>query len=157
MVLDQTGRDVQVRPLQLDDAAAIRTWRYRGRDTVYDPGDDVVLARGYHAVVDVMTNDLVGYCCYGPEARVPGLDAQHGTLDVGVGLRPDLVGGGWGAALMDQVLAHGAREHEPDRFRVAVLAWNERSLSTARRAGFQEVKRLALPDGRVFVVMERDT
>lgn len=152
---DATARDVRVRRLRPDDVAAIRSWHYAGRDAVYDPGDDVASGAGYHAVVDARTDELVGYCCFGPEARVPGLDAHPGTLDVGVGLRPDLVGSGWGAALTRRVLEHGARAHDPDRFRVVVLEWNERSLRTVQRAGFHEVGRLESADGRAFLVMER--
>lgn len=112
-------------------------------------------ALGYHALVDALTNELIGYCCFGPEARVPGLETDDAVVDVGVGLRPDLVGGGWGPAVTASVLNHGAQLYAGHAFRVAVHAWNERSLRTVRHAGFQEHHRLKLPDGREFVVLIR--
>lgn len=83
-------RSMEVRPLANADAEAIATWSYPGRESTYDVGAIVTAEQGIWAVED--STELVGYCCFGLEARVPGVDAEEGTLDVGYGMRPDLVG-----------------------------------------------------------------
>ncbi|MEZ4584513.1 MAG: hypothetical protein R3A10_23265 [Caldilineaceae bacterium] len=34
--------------------------------------------------------DLIGFCCFGADARALRLDYADGALDVGIGMRPDL-------------------------------------------------------------------
>lgn len=127
-----------VRPLQRQDAEAIALWRYDGVWSIYDarPGDPLLSAgAGYLAVVDD-AGSLVGFLCTGAEARVPGLAAQEGIVDVGVGMRPDLVGRGLGGAFGAAVLGH-IRDLCGDRpLRAVVQSWNERSLRLCQRLGF---------------------
>ena len=40
----------------------------------------------------VHEGELVGYGCFGAPARVPEVDEEAGALDVGYGMRPDLMG-----------------------------------------------------------------
>jgi [ribosomal protein S18]-alanine N-acetyltransferase len=129
---------LSVRPLQPQDAEAVASWRYQGPWSAYDPlpGDEPISAQaGYHAVVDE-AGSLAGYVCVGQEARVPGLAAEDGITDIGVGMRPDLVGRGLGSAFGAVVLGH-VRDLCGDRpLRAVVQSWNERSLRLGRRLGF---------------------
>jgi [ribosomal protein S18]-alanine N-acetyltransferase len=141
-----TGRPagLVVRPLTRSDAEQIATWRYGGPWRVYDsrPEDGLVASdSGFHSVVDPATGVLVGYVCTGKEARVPGLTAKPGMLDVGAGMRPDLVGTRIGSDFGAAVLAHIAVQAGPGgpRLRAAVLDWNERSLRLCARLGFRAV------------------
>ena len=141
--------------LTRDHAAAIATWRYADRDAIYDPSADDVLSaeEGYWALVDD-GGELIGFCCFGAEARVPGLADDPDTLDVGVGLRPDLVGGGHGAAVTAATLDF-ARRWPARCWRVVVHDWNQRAQRTVQRAGFATTGAVTTPDGRSFVVFER--
>lgn len=131
---------LSVRPLRRQDAEAITSWRYEGPWSAYDPrpADPLLSAEaGYQAVVDD-AGTLVGFVCTGQEARVPGLAEQDGIVDVGVGMRPDLVGRGLGSAFGAVVLGH-IRDTCGDRpLRAAVQSWNERSLRLARGLGFRD-------------------
>jgi [ribosomal protein S18]-alanine N-acetyltransferase len=118
------------------DAEAIATWRYPGRESTYDVGAIVTAEQGIWAVED--SAELVGYCCFGVEARVPGVDAEEGTLDVGYGMRPDLVGKGSGRAFVGAILAFGVNEFSPQRLRLLILTWNARSRKVAEALGFQQ-------------------
>lgn len=132
---------LSVRPLQRQDAEAIAAWRYQGPWSTYDPrpGDPLLTAdAGYHAVVDE-TGSLIGYLCTGAEARVPGLAAEEGITDVGVGMRPDLVGRGLGSAFGAAVLDHVRGLGGDWPLRAVVQSWNERSLRLTRRLGFDVV------------------
>jgi ribosomal-protein-alanine N-acetyltransferase len=143
---------MQVRPLTDADARAIATWRYPGRDATYDVGEIVTAEQGHWAVV--RGDELVGYCCFGVEARVPGVGEEAGTLDVGYGIRPDLVGHGLGPTFVSAILRFGIEEFSPKRLRLLILAWNERSRKVAERLGFRR-ESITTSDEGDFLVMRR--
>ena len=126
---------MKVRRLTDADVRDITAWRYEGRYSTYDVTGGISPGLGYFAV----ENDrrLVGYCCFGAEARVPGVGEEEGTLDVGYGLRPDLVGRGLSRSFIGAILAFGIERHRPRRLRVLVLRWNGRSRRAAERQGFE--------------------
>ena len=68
------------------------------------------------------------------DARVPGLPEADGTLDVGVGMRPDLVGRGLGPEFATTVLDFAAGRGATT-LRAVVQAWNTRSLRLVERLG----------------------
>ena len=80
----------------------------------------------------------MGFACFGLEARVPGLDAETGVLDVGVGMRPDLTGQGRGRAFASAVLDHGWQVPGTVRLRAVVQEWNARGRALLERLGFHE-------------------
>jgi len=82
--------------------------RYATYNITTPPTED----EGFWAVED--ERELVGYCCFGAEARVPGVEAETGTLDVGYGLRPDLVGLRRGRDFVEAILAFGTQRFTPD-------------------------------------------
>ncbi|CAM3171568.1 GNAT family N-acetyltransferase [Stackebrandtia soli] len=123
-------------------AADIATWRYDGPWAVYDPGEPPVPTDDYRVVLDE-ERAVVGFCCLGAEARVPGLAEDPGLIDVGVGLAPRHVHHGYGRAFASVVL-DWARSHaapkDPDsiRLRAVVKDWNTPSLRLTRALGFSE-------------------
>jgi RimJ/RimL family protein N-acetyltransferase len=130
---------VKVRELTDADARDIVSWRYEGRYSTYDVTGGVSPGLGYFAVDH--GGRLVGYCCFGAEARVPGVPAEDGTLDVGYGMRPELTGRGLGRSFVGAILEFGVRRFEPARLRMLILRWNERSRRTAERHGFDIVSK----------------
>jgi ribosomal-protein-alanine N-acetyltransferase len=152
---------LRVRPLTPADAVAIATWQYPPPFDFYDSGGDPAdfappdaHGLGYY-VLETARGELVGFCCLGPEGRVPGQADEPGTLDVGMGVRPDSVSQGLASQALPLVLDL-ARQVSPSRLRTAVAAFNERSLRLCRRAGFTEVRRFDGPRGRAFVELVRD-
>jgi ribosomal-protein-alanine N-acetyltransferase len=141
-----------VRRLTPADAEAIASWRYPGRDSTYDELVPVTPERGYWAVA--RGDELVGRCCFGAEARVPGVGHEEGTLDVGYGLRPDLVGHGLGRSFVQTILDFASGEFAPRRFRVLILDWNRRSQKVAAALGFRE-EGIVSSDEDDFVVLAR--
>jgi len=149
-----TMRVRDLTPADLDDIAG---WRYDDRWAVYDSDGPLDPELGYWAVVEGSRENerLVGFGCLGDDARVPGLPEADGVLDVGVGMRPDLVGQGRGpefaATVIDFAHARGAT-----RLRAVVQDWNIRSLRLVERLGFVRVGTHDV--GEVtFVVAERET
>lgn len=161
---------MRVRELTVEDAAEIATWRYAGPWAAYDGrADQPVRAEdGYVAVcdgpVDGRGDRLVGFACVGAEARVPGLTELPGVVDLGVGMRPDLVGRGLGPVFAGTVIEHVRRTSSVPlgaklRLRVVVQDWNQRSLRLTRRLGFHAVgEHSVVQDGRPvrYLVLERD-
>jgi ribosomal-protein-alanine N-acetyltransferase len=141
---------MRVRPLAESDARAIATWRYPGRDATYDVIDVVTAEQGYWSVV--RDDELIGYCCFGVEARIPGVEAEPGTLDVGYGMRPDLVGRKLGPSFVSAIVRFGLDEFSPERLRLLILSWNERSRKVAEKLGFGEEGVVTGKEGDFFIM-----
>jgi RimJ/RimL family protein N-acetyltransferase len=131
---------MRARELTPDEASRPLGWRYDGVYATYDVESPLGLDRGFFAVEDD-AGELVGFGCTGAEARVPGVEPEEGTVDVGYGLRPDLTGGGRGFAFVGAVLAHVTERHPEARLRMSILGWNGRSRRVAERHGFRVVGR----------------
>jgi len=112
----------------------------------------------YHQVLDE-TGDLIGYCCFGEDARVAGGDYSRGepeVLDVGIGLRPDLVGQGLGQGFVTAILEYARKTFQPVVFRVTVADFNLRSLKTFQKLGFRTTNQFDRnPDSMSFTELER--
>jgi ribosomal-protein-alanine N-acetyltransferase len=109
---------------------------------------------GYYSVATADNGELVGFCCFGSEARVYGQISIGQTLDVGFGMRPDLVSRGIGAELIRAVLSFAGERFGPARYRVAIASFNERSRRLCESVGFEVVRRFDGP-GRDFDELER--
>lgn len=135
-----------IRPFTEAQAEAVAGWTYEAPFDLYngdptDPGQFLVhddAGFGYYALADEGPDgNVVGFCCFGPEARVPPQVEDEGVLDVGGGLRPDLVSQGLATAVFPAILDFGRQGWSPVRFRAAVASFNERSLRLCRSAGFE--------------------
>ena len=130
-------------PLGVEDRAAIEAWRYPPPYETYDHAEPI---EGEY-VVAYEGDELVGYVCFGEPARIEGMKDEPGLIDVGWGLRPDLMGQGLGPQLIEAALA----VHAGARHRIAVCDWNERARRAPAKCGFAETGE-RLGD---FVLMER--
>ncbi len=139
-----------VQPLRQRDADNILTWRYPPPYICYNPQPDDwlwLLDPDCHYYGLRNTQDtLLACCCLGREARVLGGDyASETALDVGLALRPDLLGQGQGAGLLQSVLAFARQTYQPALFRVTLAAFNHASLRLCSRAGFWQVRTFSSP------------
>ena len=137
-----------LKPITRDDAHAISGWRYEGPYSIYD-GDPASVGTllqprfSYHSVHDER-GDLVGYFCFGEDARVAAgrrLYERESALDVGLGMRPDLTGRGLGEAFVHAGLRFARKTYSPPAFRLTVAAFNRRAIRVYERAGFETVDR----------------
>ncbi len=145
-------------------ARLIAAWQYPQPYDIYNPheGDlDATVAHfvdpanHYYAVMH-KDGELIAYRCFGADAQVPGGDYSADALDTGGGMRPDCVGRGLGAAVIEAGLNFGLVTFAPRAFRVTVAAWNERAQRACGKAGFQPVQQFAhARDGRPFIVLVR--
>ncbi|HJU36480.1 MAG TPA: GNAT family N-acetyltransferase [Gaiellaceae bacterium] len=126
---------MHARDLTVEQAERPLGWRYPEPYETYDAAGPLGRDLGYFAVEDDR-GELVGYGCTGAEARVPGVEEEAGTVDVGYGMRPDLVGQGLGREFVGAVLARAAGADPSARLRMSILRWNARSRRVAEAHGF---------------------
>lgn len=147
-------------------AAEIVSWQYSAPYDIYNltKGDiateiNMLLSTDspYYAVLDE-GGELVGFCCYGSDAQVPGGDYRNEAVDVGLGMRPDLVGQGLGAEFVQVVLSYAEIKTGALRFRATIAAFNSRCRRLFEKAGFQQeqVFKGAGADGMEFVVVAKE-
>lgn len=132
-------------PLKPELAQEIITWVYDPPYELYDHSRESLPGLlnpeyHYHAVIG---NDgaLVGYCCFGLDAQVPGGDYQEGepeVFDIGVGMRPDLTGQGFGRRFVSRIEEYAIEKFSPKRLRVTIAGFNQRSLKVFRSCGYQD-------------------
>jgi RimJ/RimL family protein N-acetyltransferase len=132
------------------DARAIIGWRYDEPYSFYNI-DPVVLditvremLDGSHRAVVDEKGVLVGFFVVGPMAQVPGGHEQgvytgDNTLDIGLGLRPDLTDLGLGLSFVQACLDFALQEFKPATFRLVVATFNRRAIRVYERAGFRRV------------------
>lgn len=125
------------RQMVQEEAREISNWRYEPPYDFYDATSDPDDLR---ELLDPERRKDAYFSAFDEEGNLVGffqLEAQGETVDVGLGLRPDLTGVGLG---LDYLLAgiDFARERfSPARFTLAVATFNERAIRAYERAGFR--------------------
>ena len=143
----------RLRPLTPEQGEEMARWAYPGPWAVYDVGEPLDPAEGFWAVAGE-DSEVVGFACFGVEARVFGLEERVGVLDVGVGMRPELTGQGLGRGFAEAVLDHGRAVTGAARLRAVVQDWNQRSRRLLVGLGFEETGVHLVGDVR-YLVYER--
>ena len=110
-------------------------WKYDGEYAFYDmtadPEDyeEIVTPelRGdrYFSVFD--KGVLMGFFC---------VEQEGGTLEIGLGLRPDLTGQGRGVAFLNEILRFVRESYMVEKIRMDVASFNRRAIKVYERAGF---------------------
>lgn len=150
-----------IHPLKLEHAEQICGWSYEGEYSFYDiPYSEEALKEltdGSYYAVTTGEAELIGFFCLGPHAQVPGgrlagLYGGEGVIDIGVGMRPDLVGRGGGSLFFEAVLQYTQDNFKPKQLRLSVAAFNRRAVALYAKAGF---RKLAAFDscGTPFILM----
>ena len=151
-------------PISQQDAHEIATWQYETPYSIYSLSkkDIPVLLNAdnrYFRVQDE-SGQLMGYCCFGEEAKVPGgeyIDSEPHVIDVGLGMHPKIVGKGLGKAFVVAILRFATEQFKPKRFRVSIAEFNKRSQITFSRLGFMKTYNFNREgDGMRFVQFERE-
>lgn len=150
-------------PMRPQEAEIIASWRYDSPYDIYSLTQDHVAvlldpSNRYYCMRD-RANQIVGYCCFGAEARVAGGDfevVEPEVLDIGVGMAPTLIGRGLGKDFVGAVLEYALDAFGPQRLRVSIADFNTRSRRTFEALGFKESGHFAREsDGMQFIQLER--
>ena len=126
----------RVTELSVEDGMDIAMWKTPGPWRIQDALETPRSDEGYWAVRDA-NNALIGFCCFGEDARVPGLDGSSKLLDVALGLAPHLTGRHLSKDFADIVVKHAIAVAEDRKLRCIVASWNVVGRRTAEAVGFQ--------------------
>jgi ribosomal-protein-alanine N-acetyltransferase len=153
------------RPMDEASARAIACWHYEPPYDMYNLGsgdvEEMVRAflnpQNHYYRIAAGGGELVAYCCFGPDAQVPGGDYRASALDIGMGVRPDLTGRGQGFHYVQAVLNFARRTFAPLALRVTVAGFNLRALRLWEKAGFHTVQTFHRSlDGKAFHILARE-
>ena len=132
-----TEQGYTFKPMSDEEAREISAWRYDPPydfyDATNDPGDlDELLdprrrEGSYFSAFDE-GGALVGFFQFERKGR---------SVQVGLGLRPDLTGMRLGLGFMLAGLGFARRRFDPDGFQLSVATFNEHAISVYERAGFR--------------------
>lgn len=127
-------------PMSDRQAHIIASWHYEPPYDFYDwEADEEDLAElldparradHYFAALDDHEALLGFFSCF----------SEGDTVEVGLGLRPDLTGRGRGFEFLLAGLEFARERYAPASFRLAVAAFNERAIRVYERAGFRRVR-----------------
>ena len=131
----------RVVPMTTEYARAISLWKYDGEYSFYDHHEGNVegYMDGTHYACLNAQGEVIGYFCFGQDAQIPTVEENtydDGFLDVGLGLRPDLCGRGYGLAFLNHGLDYAQRHFNENSFRLSVAVFNQRAVKVYKSAGF---------------------
>jgi ribosomal-protein-alanine N-acetyltransferase len=135
--MDSVVSGYRFRQMSNEEAIQISGWHYEPPYDFYDATSDQDDLRelldpkrrkdAYFSVFD-RGGDLVGFFQFEREGK---------TVDVGLGMRPDLTGQGLGMEYLLAGLEFARRCFSPERFTLSVATFNERAILVYERAGFK--------------------
>ena len=149
------------RPLEKEQALAILKWRYPCPYDYYNfnaksiQKDLCYLLDPKNAFYALSRQEqLEGYCSFGLDGQVPGGHYSAEALDIGMGIRPDLVGQGHGKQYAQAVARYGANKLRYKQLRVTIAQFNKRAQRVWEQLGFKQVEKfIKTGSEEEFVVM----
>ncbi|WP_214742271.1 GNAT family N-acetyltransferase [Exiguobacterium sp. s48] len=144
------------RPMTREWAGQIQEWTYGAPYDFYNqpPSEEgIAELMTYQAIV--AEHELIGFYCIGVAAQVPNSTYLYSSdfTDIGLGLRPDLTGQGYGKSFVTYIVERAMERRKP--LRLTVASFNERAIHLYETVGFRTItsfERNEVP----FQVMVRD-
>jgi RimJ/RimL family protein N-acetyltransferase len=117
----------EIAQLRTEDAAVLDAWRYDPPYEFYNGEDDPVLnPERFFVARD--GDEIVGFYYFDP---------RENTVEIGLGLRPDLTGKGLGLEFFLDGVAFAHGRFPSRRVTLNVAAFNARAITVYERAGFR--------------------
>jgi len=151
-----------IEPMDEDAAREILAWHYEAPHDFYnaDPAEleeDVEVftnpAHHYYTIQDELWG-IAGFCYFGADAQVRGGSYPEEYLDIGIALRPELVGRGFGGGFFRAVLEFAKVTFPAQGLRATVASFNLRAIHICLAQGFERIAEFSrLEDGQQFVIL----
>jgi len=124
--------------VQAEDIAF--NWHYNGEFSFYDmesDKEDLVEfldpnKRGNSNFVVMNGTEVIGFFSFNK--------VTHNTIDVGLGMRPDLTGNGNGSGFLIAGINFAKAKYNPEKITLSVATFNQRAIKVYRKLGFEEVE-----------------
>ena len=128
---------IGIQALTTCQAEVISSWVYEDEYSVYNHHKDFVKdCMGWRHFAFVSgEGELLGYMCFGKEARIPTLEENaycDDFLDIGLHIRPDLTGKGLGELFLQTCIEHASCKP----VRATIASFNKRAINLCVNAGF---------------------
>jgi [ribosomal protein S18]-alanine N-acetyltransferase len=155
---------LEVGLLSVAEAERIASWRYSGPYAVYDTPEErradsvrymLDPSNGFYAVRAAA--ELVGFCSFGVDVRVPGGSYDDGALDMGAGMDPGRIGQQLGCAFLGAAVDHGASQLNATTLRATIASWNHRALRAVHSVGFTPAAAFCTPRAIEFTILTRSS
>ncbi len=152
------------RMVEMNEAYAknITKWRYKDHYSVYNFEDNEetlneLLTQEYYAVLD-KNSMLIGFFCVKEAAIVPYGKKYHvydddNYLDIGLGIKPSLVGKRRGYPYLRFGLDYFKQKYNTNHFRLTVLDFNKRAIHLYHKIGFKIENYFKSQKDHYFLVM----
>ncbi len=138
-----SAEELDFQPLDKSSARAIISWEHTPPYDLYNLVQEnlpiLLNPDNRYYAVRTASGELIGYCCLGADARVPGgfySGFEPEVLDIGVGLRPDWTGKGFGKSFIQSILQFSDQKFKPAVFRASIADFNLRSRRAFEKVGF---------------------
>lgn len=128
-----------IQPLTQSHALEIaNAWKYEGIYSFYDMTADV---EDYEEFVDeerrnqndhyevLESHEVIGFFC---------VFQENTSIEIGLGMRPDVCGKGKGKRFVEQILEFIGRAYSFDQLVVNVASFNQRAIKVYRACGFED-------------------
>ncbi len=154
-------RDLRAELMTAEYAKEIAAWKYEGIYSVYnsDGDDEEAPLDGMGFVLIDDDGRVAAHFSFGADGRIPTVENYpyaDDHLDIGLGLRPDLCGGGLGAEFVSRCLETAKARFGAHAARLTVAAFNQRAIRVYAKLGF-EVERTVTHarSGAAFLIMRK--
>ncbi len=150
------------RLLDKEHALAILNWCYTSpcdyynfdADTIQEDLRYLLDSKNAFCAILNLQGELEGYCSFGSDGRVPGGEYSSEALDIGMGIRPDLVGKGCGRQYAQAVARYGENQYGAQQLRVTIAEFNKRAQRVWEQLGFEQVEKFVkIGSEEEFVIM----
>ena len=124
------------RQMSDEDAREISRWHYEPPYDFYDPTSD---PGDLEELLDPDRREGAYFSALDEGGALVGFfqfEREGATVDVGLGLRPDLTGQGLGVGYLLAGLEFARERFSPERFTLSVATFNERAIRVYERASF---------------------
>ncbi|KHE67478.1 GNAT family N-acetyltransferase [Halobacillus sp. BBL2006] len=123
-----------------EDAEMIATWKYPEPYSFYDMTAD---EEDYEEFIHPEKRSEHTYSVY-EDGKLIGfftiIPTDSLTVDLGLGLRPDLTGKGYGRRFLEEGIEFAKFHYSTEKFTLSVAAFNKRAIEVYRRVGFRKIK-----------------
>jgi len=135
--------NISVKEMTADFANQVIKWKYNGEYSVYNHDNSFITEYndGMHFAFVDDENKLLGYMCFGLEARVPTdeLNAYDDDyLDIGLHIKPDLNGKGFGNIFLKLCIEFADSHFNKSNLITTIAKFNKRAQALCKSAGFYE-------------------
>lgn len=121
---------------QVQAESIASNWHYEGEYSFYDAeADEEDLAelldpseRGDKYYMVKKGNEEIGFFCF---------EVGHDSVDVGLGMKPELTGKGLGLKFLEAGLRYVLSKYNPKEITLSVATFNKRAIKVYKRAGFE--------------------